>query len=321
MSVRLALAGAGLFGEEHLRVMARMGEVEIACIADRDAVAAERAAQRYGAGDWGTDIITLLERRAPDGLIIAAPGHTHVSIARQALELGIPVLVEKPVGMTAAEADILAEMDARGPGFVLPGHVLRFSKPHRMIADIVHSGEIGRVLSLSARRYRDDSHAVRYPDIDPVMMTMIHDIDLALWMAGTLPREILALRSPADEQRSQTLVSARDRNGAAWTLATAWTFAADAAPPDRLEIVGERGGVDFETGSVLRQYGPKTREIDLAKSGPDDPLHSEVSYFVDCIRSGRRPEVVTSRDAHAGLMIAEAALASLRAGGIVTLPA
>lgn len=320
MRVRLALAGAGLFGEEHLRVMAGMDRVEIVSIADRNPVAAERAAQRYSAGDWGTDIIALLERGKPDGLIIATPGHTHVPLARQALQLGIPVLVEKPVGMIAAEAAILAEMDVRGPGFVLPGHVLRFSKPHRMIADIVHSGEIGRVLSLSARRYRDDSHAVRYPDIDPVMMTMIHDIDLALWMAGTSVREVLALRSPSNEQRSQTLVSACDRNGAAWTLATAWTFATDATPPDRLEIVGERGGIDFETGAFLRQYGPRIREIDLAKAEPDDPLHSEVSYFVDCIRSGRRPEVVTPQDAHAGLMIAEAALASLRAGGIVRLP-
>ena len=215
-------------------------------------------------------------------------------LAQRALDLGIPVLVEKPVAMTAAEAALLIESDARGPGFVLPGHVLRFSKPHRIIADIVGSGDIGRVLSLTARRHRDDSHALRYPDIDPVLMTMIHDIDLALWMAKAPAEEVLALRSPAGAQRAHTTVSVRDRNGAAWTLATSWTFALDAAPPDRLEIVGERGGIDFETGGYLRQYGAKTREIDIPRDAPDDPLYSEVAYFVDCIRSGRRPAAVTA---------------------------
>lgn len=319
MKLRLALAGAGLFGEEHLRVMARMDDIEIASVADLNGKAAESAAKRHGALDWGTDIIALLDRRKTDGLIIATPGQTHVPIARQALERGIPVLVEKPMAMTAADAAALAGLKAPDPAFILPGHVLRFSKPHRIIADIVRSGEIGRLLSLTARRHRDDSHALRYPDIDPIMMTMIHDIDLALWMARSPALEVLALRDPAGEQRSHTVVTARDRNGAAWTLATAWTFALDAAPPDRLEIVGERGGIDFETGAFLRQYGARIREIDLHLSAPDDPLHSEVAYFVDCIRSGRRPQAVTAADAHSGLLIAEAALASLRMGGVVKL--
>jgi len=319
MKLKLALAGAGLFGEEHLRVMSRMADVEIAGIADLNAKAAESAAQRYGVLDWGTDIIALLDRRKTDGLIIATPGQTHVPIARQALQRGIPVLVEKPMAMTAVEAATLVEREALSQAFVLPGHVLRFSMPHRLIADIVGSGEIGRLLSLTARRYRDDSHALRYPDIDPIMMTMIHDIDLALWMAGVPAQEILAQRNPAHEQRSQTVVNARDRNGAAWTLATAWTFALDAAPPDRLEIVGERGGIDFETGAYLRQFGTKMREIDLAREEPDDPLYTEVAYFADCIRSGRGPETVTAQDAHAGLLIAQAALASLHTGGIVRL--
>ena len=319
MSLRLALAGAGLFGQEHLRVIARLPDVELASVADVNVEAARGAAERFGALDWGTDIAALLERRRTDGLIVATPGKTHVPLALRALELGIPVLVEKPMAMTAADAAVLVEREAQGPAFILPGHVLRFSRPHRLIADIVGSGEIGRLLSFTARRHRDDSHALRYPDIDPIMMTMIHDIDLAVWMAAAPAAEVMAVRGPAGEQRAQTTVSARDRNGAAWTLASSWTFALDAAPPDRLEIVGERGGIDFETGAFLRQYGARTREIDLGAS--DDPLHDEVAYFVECIRSGRRPKRVTTDDARSGLMIAEAALASLRQGGLVRLPA
>lgn len=319
--MKLSLAGTGLFGEEHLRVIARMKDVEIASVADLNAKAARNAAERCGAEDWGTDIVELLERRKPDGLIIATPGQTHVPLARRALALGIPVLVEKPMAMTAADAASLLEAERGGPGFVLPGHVLRFSHPHRMIAEIVRSGEIGRVLSLSARRYRDDSHAVRYTDIDPIMMTMIHDIDLALWMTGASVAEVFTQRGPAGEQqRSHTLMTAHGTEGASWTLSTAWTFPGDLPPPDRLEIVGEQGGIDFEAGAFLRQYGAVSRNIDLAVQAPDDSLFTEVSYFVRCIRTGARPHIVTPRDAYTGLLIAEAAIASLQSGGIVRLP-
>ncbi|WP_119391338.1 Gfo/Idh/MocA family protein [Taklimakanibacter lacteus] len=318
--MRLALAGAGLFGEEHLRALARIEGVEVAAIADINGKAAQGAAERHGVKDWGTDIIPLIDRHRPDGLIIATPGHTHVPLAKAALARGIPVLVEKPVAMTAADAALLAEADAKGPAFVLPGHVLRFSEPHRMIFDVIASGAIGRVLSFASRRYRDDSHALRYTDIDPIMMTMIHDIDLALWMTGAFVSEVLARRSPADRQhRSHTLMTAGGRNGASWSLTTAWTFPGEALPPDRIEIVGEQGGIDFETATYIRQYGTSPRSIDLA--GQEDvSLIAEDSCFVDCIRKGKRPGIVTSGDAYAGLQIAEAAMASLREGGIVRLP-
>lgn len=311
MAVRLALAGAGLFGQEHLNAVARIPDAEMVAIADRNEKAAQAAAERHGVKDWGTDIMALLERLKPDGVIIASPGQTHVPLALTALALGIPALVEKPMAMTAAEAASLVEADARGPAFVLPGHVLRFSSPHRRIAEIIKSGEIGQVLSIYARRHRDDSHAVRYTDIDPIMMTMIHDIDLALWLTGAPASAVEALRSPANAQRSQTLVTARGDAGAVWSLATSWTYPGEAAP-DRIEIVGERGGIDFETGAYIRQYGDSPRHIDLSGDGPDDSLLQEVSYFVSCIRSGTRPTIVTSRDALAGLRIAEAALTSLR---------
>jgi len=313
MVVRLALAGAGLFGQEHLGVIDRIPDVEVVAIADRNEVAAKTAADRHGVLHWGADILPLLEKHRPDGVIIASPGQTHVPLALGALALGIPALVEKPMAMTAAEAQMLVEADAKGPGFVLPGHVLRFSSPHRRIADIITSGEIGRVLSLYARRHRDDSHAVRYPDIDPIMMTMIHDIDLAVWMTGGSASEVQAWRSPEGAQRSQTLVTARGDHGAVWQLATSWTYPGEAAP-DRIEIVGERGGIDFETGAHIRQYGDTSRHIDLAEFGPDDSLFNEDSYFVSCLRTGTRPSIVTAQDALAGLKVAAAALASLGKG-------
>jgi predicted dehydrogenase len=317
--IRMVVAGAGSFGREHLRVLAGMGDVEIAGVADIDLAAASEAAARYGAGAVASETIDLIDRLAPDGLIVASPGATHVRLACAALERGFPVLVEKPVAMSVAEVRALTVAEAASRAFVLPGHILRFSEHHRLFREIAQSPEVGPILGLSARRYRDDSHATRYADVDPVLMTMVHDIDLALWITGAAATEVFAIRRPADTPRSVTEMLACDNKGAVWQLATAWTYPTLETPPDRIAVVGEQGGVELEAGTHIRQYGRKPRLIDLASDPPEDPLAAELRYFVACIRSGERPSVVTLKDACAGLGIADAVMASLRSGDKVLL--
>src|SRR5215471_16524547 len=133
-TVRLVVAGAGRFGREHLRTLAAMAGVVLA-----------------GVAAWERDAAVLIDRLRPDGVVVATPGVTHVALATRALAAGASVLVEKPVATTAADAAALAEAAAKGPGFVQPGHILRFSGPHRTLVGIVRSGEIGDILSVIAR--------------------------------------------------------------------------------------------------------------------------------------------------------------------------
>ncbi len=313
--LRILVAGAGSFGREHLRTLAAMDDVVLAGVADVRSEAARAAAERWQVPRCSVDAAALIAELRPDGVVVATPGDTHVALTRAALELGIPVLVEKPVAMTVAEARALAQVEAASTGFVLPGHILRFSDAHRRVAEIAQSEAVGPLLWLGARRHRDDDHALRYPDIDPVFMTMIHDIDLALWITGAGVSQVRALRRPAGAQRALTTLLAEGEGGVVWQLATAWTFPGK-APPDRLEVIGERGSVELEVGTGIRQRGAVSREI---APEPEDALRAELAYFVDCIRSGRRPQRVTLAEALAGLAAAEAALRSLATGAAVRL--
>lgn len=315
--IRLAVAGVGAFGREHLARLAAMPEVEIAGVADVKLADARQAAEQFGAKQTHAGVAELLAGSRPDGLIIATSGKTHVPVALLALELGIPVLVEKPVGLNAAEAGKLVAAEAASAGFVMPGHILRFSDHHRMLRDIARSPEVGPILAFTSRRHRDDTHVTRYADVDPVLMTMVHDIDLALWMTGASVAEVYALRRPVGARRSGTVMLATGKQGATWQLSTAWTYPSLETPPDRVEIVGENGGVELEAGLYIRQFGAKARHIDLRAEPPEDPLAAELRYFIQCIRSGERPKAVTLHDACEGLAAAEAVLASLQSGSVV----
>ena len=120
--------------------------------------------------------------------------------------------------------------------------------------EIVRSGRIGEVIYINSRRYRDDQHAVRYPDTDPVLMTLIHDIDLAQWITGSDFRATLARRSGSVGYRSMTAVSATTATGVTCDLRTAWTFVAGNSPPDRFEVVGSHGSAELVVGHGLRVY-------------------------------------------------------------------
>lgn len=315
--VRLVVAGAGAFGREHMTALVGRPDVALVGVADIRVEAAEEAAARHGVAEWSVDPAELVARLRPDGLIVATPASTHVALAERALALGVPVLVEKPLGQNADEARSLAEAAARSGAFVLPGHLLRFSEPRRTFVGIARSDAVGPVISVTARRHRDESHARRYRD-DPVLMTMIHDIDLAIWITGAAAVDVIAHRRPADGgQRSETLVTATDTGGAIWRFATAWTFPAESCPPDRIEVIGGRGSVELEVGAAIRVFGVEPRILDISEAEADQPLRSELSYFVDCIRTRSEPRVVTLADAVAGLEAADAAIASLKTGQLV----
>ena len=315
--LRIALAGAGSFGREHLRTLSALPDVEIVGIADTNPDAAHDAAKQFDCPFAGSDAVAMIQHLRPDGFIVATPGHTHVALTLAALRLDIPVLLEKPVGLCAADADVLIAAEQKSAGFVLPGHILRFSTAYGEVARVVRAGEIGPILSISMRNHRDETHATRYPDIDPVLMTMVHDIDQALWITGAPLVSVLALRRPENTARSETLVTGTGARGCMWHISNAWTFPTLAAPADRIEVIGEQGAVEMELGRYIRVFGKDFREIDLPPAAEDDMLRSEITYFTGCITQGRKPAVVTLDDARLGLLAADAVLESLRTGAVV----
>lgn len=301
--MKILVAGGGAFGKEHLRTLAAMDGIEIA-VAEPRADELERIAATFPLAMRGQDPAMLIERFVPDGIIIATPAIAHAPLALTALSRNIPVLVEKPV---APSSDIMRQLvgaASQSRGFLQPGHILRFSAPHRQLHAIVHEGHIGDLLRIVSRRYRDSSHADRYRDVDPVFTTMVHDIDLALWFDGSDAGEVIARRLPPGGYRSLTTADVTSLAGVSWQLSLAWLHPSLDCPPDRIELVGTKGSVEFEAGRGIDLYAADGHRR-LPPEGDDDPLHAELRTFIQGIQSGRNVAPVTPDDALRGLLIAE----------------
>jgi predicted dehydrogenase len=306
--MKIMVAGGGIFGQEHLKTLSAIGDLTLA-VAETRASRLAHLGDTFALADRDTDAFALLDRFAPDGVIVATPAAAHAPLAGAALERGVPALVEKPVAPDAATMRELAAIAARSSAFLQPGHILRFSAAHRQLRDILASGEIGNLLHFGSRRYRDASHADRYPDIDPVLMTMIHDIDLALWFDGGTAVSATATRRPAGTARSLTRAQLESSTAATWDLSTAWLHAGPDCSPDRVEVVGSQGSAELVAGSHIEVFGLSHRRISLAHD--DDPLRAEIDCFLAGIRAGVSQAPVTPQDALHGLAAAEMVLAGL----------
>jgi predicted dehydrogenase len=309
--LHLLLAGLGAFGKEHLSRLTERSDVKVVGVADANPAALEPIRATLGVVECLTDPLQLIDVVEADAIIVATPAASHVEISVHALSRNLPVLLEKPVAPSARSAVPLLAAARSSAGFIMPGHVLRFSQAHVQMVETVCSGRIGKVLYVNSRRYRDDSHAVRYPDDDPVLMTLIHDIDIAQWVTGSDFHSIVARRSEGVGYRSMTAMSATSATGVICDLRTAWTFTDGELPPDCVEVVGNRGSVELTVGAGLDVYAEGQR-THYPKASEDDPLRNEHDHFLACVRDRSRTPALTLSQALVGLKLADAAIASLR---------
>jgi predicted dehydrogenase len=316
--VRVGVIGVGDFGQRHIAAYRRQPGVEVVGVADSNARRAASVAARWGIERWFVDGEELIATCRPVGVSIATPGRHHLAPTLAALDHACSVLLEKPIAMSSEETATIGTAVAISNAFVVPAHVLRFAAPHVAMRERVRSGQVGRLIGISARRDRGSDHLGRFPDVHPALMTMIHDIDLALWVTGSRALRVSA-RGRGGEPDRPILVWAQVEaaDGTIWSLRTAWVLPDDATPVDEFQAYG----VDGTSEVAVRQDGATTGRRDGERLGRDsltDALDAEIAHFCSCLRRGTPSDVIPLADADHGIRVAQAIVASAAAGGATT---
>jgi predicted dehydrogenase len=181
--LRVAVVGAGHLGRIHARLAAAAPEIELVAVADP--LEAPRISVSHEANTAPiSDYRTLIGKI--DAAIIATPTSTHHAIGIDLLNGGVPLLIEKPLAPTAAQAEELAAL-ARKKGLVLQvGHVERFNAALNAVAADVRDPKY-----IDAAR--TSGYTFRSTDIGVVLDVMIHDIDIVLSLAKSTVEDVQAL--------------------------------------------------------------------------------------------------------------------------------
>ncbi len=331
--VRIAVAGYGLIGREHVARIRALPEAELAAVIEPDPSAQEAAAA------LGVPVFTRLEAclkaRAAEAVVLATPTALHAEHALACLEAGVPVLIEKPLAHELEAARAIVRAAARTGVPVLVGHHRRHSALIRAAKDIIASGALGRILLVDALTWFAKPEA--YFALDwrrrrgggPVLTNLVHVIDDLRNLVGEIA-EVAAFASNAFrgfETEDTAVVLVRFADGALGTLSVSdavaapwsWEHGSGENPwfPRAGEacyrIGGSRASLALPGLELWRHEGdggwmtPFERMRRVLRD--EDPLARELEHFCRVVRGEEAPVL----DAEGGFRTLAATLAVLDA--------
>jgi predicted dehydrogenase len=191
--LRVAVAGAGAFGRNHLRVYreleaAGLGVALVAAVDPEPARAAD-AESKYSIPVFSSIEQLLAANLHLDAATVAVPTVHHHQVASALLDAGLDLLVEKPLAASLSEADDLIARAQKGRRILQPGHLERFNP-----AVLAVEPKIRRPMFFEAHRL--SVFTPRALDVDVVLDLMIHDLDIVLTLAASPVREVRAVGLP-----------------------------------------------------------------------------------------------------------------------------
>jgi predicted dehydrogenase len=299
--IRTAVVGCGHFGRFHAEKYAALAGAELVAVVDRVPERAAELAARCGALALD-DIIALAGR--VEAASIAVPTAEHFAVASRLLELGLHVLVEKPIASSLDEADALIELAAARGRILQVGHLERFNAALVALADVLRA-------PLFIESHRLAPFQPRGTDVDVVLDLMIHDIDLIQQLVGRPLVGVEAVGVPVLSARLDIANARLSFEGGCVANVTASRASLKSERRMRLFQKDAYVSIDFQAGAATiarRGAGemfPGVPDIKVERRGfaAGDSLMLEVEAFLAAIR-GERPVAVSGEDGRRALATA-----------------
>jgi len=345
---RIALAGAGYIGLAHMGVAQQSPTCRLSAIVD-PAPAATDIAGKTGVPLYAS-LDELFRQDRPDGVVLATPNQLHVEHALQCIAANVPMLLEKPIAPTVAEAMRLVATADEKQARILIGHHRAHSPIMAKAKQIVEQGVLGRLVAVMGSatffkpdHYFDDAPWRREIGAGPILLNMIHEVHNLRMLCGDIVA-VQAFSSHATRGfpvEDTVAINLRFANGALGTFMLSDTAACPRSweqtshenptystyeDEDCYVIAGTFGSLSIPT-MRLKTYARqedrswwKPFEVGIADIVRADPLKQQMEHFGAVVRNEARP-LVSARDGLANLRITEAIAEAAKTGLVVATSA
>lgn len=290
--LRLAVFGAGKAARFHLAAMAQLDGVEVCGVCTPTGTSAERLAGEHPGAGHGSDPEALIATR-PDAALVAVPAAESASLVEMLIEAEVPVLAEKPVAMTSAEAESLAALAARRSTLVAVAVNRRYYS--LVLQAMAAVRERGPIRGVSIEAHEPLEALVRSGNVDATaaanwhLLNSIHFVDLLRLVGGEVGSISVEAETGRLPNRSLS-ASMRFTSGAVGTFVANWNCAA----PPSMRIHGDAVSAEVELGqpesAFVRYEGARRVKLRpdesdrLAKPGVLD----QDAAFLRAVSDGRR---------------------------------
>jgi myo-inositol 2-dehydrogenase/D-chiro-inositol 1-dehydrogenase len=319
--VNVGVIGAGLMGSTHARLLATaIAGAEVVAISDAVHEQAERVAQELDLGTIHADGMELIANPAVDAVVIASPAATHEPYTLACIELGKPVLCEKPLATSAAAAKRIVEAEAAvGHRHVTVGFMRRYDPGYADLKARLDAGAIGAALLMHCAHRNPSVH----PFFDSAMIitdTAVHEIDVTRWLLGEeIVRATVLTPTPTSKARE----GLRDPQlllfeTAGGRLVDVEAFVSAGYAYDiRCEIVGEDGTLELLPPATVAVRTDNVESLAIPPGFRErfgTAYLNELQAWIHAIARAVEPSGPSAYDGFAAAAVCEAAVASLESG-------
>ena len=314
MSVGVGVIGTGVMGSEHARLVSReIPGAHLAGVFDADAARAQAAAA--GATVF-PDPRSLIKSDSVGAVIVASPDATHAELALACLEAGKPVLCEKPLASTAAEALRVVQAEvALKRRLIQVGYMRRFDPGYQEMKRIKDEGGVGTTVLLH-NVHRNVSAPEWFTGPMAVTNSFVHEIDVSRWLTGSEMVSAHVASGPGGEPLMITMRTDRDE-----IVSTEVYVNAAYGYHVHAELVGRQGTIALSLPSLTMRNQARIGGV----SYPDnwvprfaDAYRRQLTDWIGAVATGI-PVGASAWDGYIASAIAEQIAAGLAENHAVTL--
>jgi len=329
--LNIALVGCGYWGPNLIRNFNVLSDCKVKLVCDTDADRLAHMKMLYPDVETALEFDQVVNTAEIDAVAIATLTRLHYEMAKKTLRAGKHTFVEKPMTSSVTEAEELIELAGEKKLTLMVGHTFVYSSAVRKIKEIVDSGELGEILYISSRRL---NLGLFQKNINVAWDLAPHDISIIMYILNEAPVSVNCqgkahVHPKVEDVTNMTL---NFRNGSLATIQSSWL---DPNKVRETTFVGQKGMLvydDLQTSEKLKIYDKRIEIPPYYDTFADfhysyhygnmyspyveevEPLKTECRHFLDCIKSGAKPES-SGLEGLKVVQILEAATKSLKNGG------
>ncbi len=293
---KIAAIGFGYWGKNIIRNLAELGVLRVIC--DVDPARERLVKEQYPGVEFTVDYNAVLAAPEVEAVAISVPAALHHNLARQALELGKDVFVEKPLALNVEDAQELVKLAAKHQRVLMVGHILRYHPAIKKLSELVNQGELGRLQYIYSNRL--NMGKIRTEE-NILWSFAPHDISVIL---ALLNEEPCAVSCHGSAYLHQDVVDVTNSNFLFPSGVSAHIFVSWLHPfkEQRLVVIGsEKMAVFDDTAeNKLLMYPHKVEwknriptavkaQMEVVAIDSYEPLKAELEHFLKCIADRHQP--------------------------------
>ena len=331
--LKVGLVGYGFMGHMHAQCYVATGEAKIEALCDIDPAKRKEAEEKYGCKTYEC-IECMLKDADLDIVDVCVPTYLHEQMVVKAAKAGKQIMCEKPMSNSLEACQNMINAANESGSILMFGQVIRFWPEYQAIKKVIDSGEYGKILWISARRRSafptswENWYADEAKSGGAALDLHIHDIDYINYLLGK-PKAVFAQGTPGPGTgingiNTQLIYDTDVRAAAEGALNLKPSFPFGMAILIAMEDATIRFDGDLTVykndGTEFTPEIPKVSAVTKSTetSGNISDLGGyflELQYFVNCVKEGKKPEMLTPEDAMLAVKVCLAATESAKNNG------